>query len=124
MQYMILNYTSPADYADADAVRAAAEGEVWGAYTRALIDAGVFVGGNALHPSHTATTLRVRGEARDIQDGPYAASKEHLGGYYIIDVPDLDTAGCTIATIAEVDGRPVITKARLYLDPAALSHVL
>ncbi|MEZ5217508.1 MAG: hypothetical protein R2705_06870 [Ilumatobacteraceae bacterium] len=40
------------------------------------------------------------------------------------DVPDLDTAGCTIATIAEVDGRPVITKARLYLDPAALSHVL
>jgi hypothetical protein len=92
MQYMILNYTPPSDYADADAVRAAAEGEVWGAYTRALIDAGVFVGGNALHPSHTATTLRVRGEARDIQDGPYAASKEQFGGYYIIEVPDLDTA--------------------------------
>ena len=92
MQYMILNYTSHADYADADAIKAAAEGEVWGAYTRALIDAGVFVGGNALHPAHTATTLRVRGAARDIQDGPYAASKEQFGGYYIIEAPDLDTA--------------------------------
>ena len=92
MQYIILNYISPSDYADADAVQAAAEGALWGAYTRALIEAGVLVGGNALHPSHTATTLRVRGETRDIQDGPYAASKEHLGGYYIIDVPDLDTA--------------------------------
>lgn len=92
MQYMILNYTSPADDADADAVKAAAAGEVWGAYTRALIDAGVLVGGNALHPAHTATTLRLRGGSRDIQDGPYAASKEQVGGYYIIEVPDLDTA--------------------------------
>lgn len=92
MHFMILNYTPPSQYADTDAVAAAAEGELWGAYTRALIDAGVFVGGNVLHPSHTATTLRVRGEERDIQDGPYAASKEQFGGYYIIDVPDLDTA--------------------------------
>lgn len=92
MHYMIMNYTPPSAYADADAVRAAAEGELWGAYTRALIEAGVFVGGNALHPAHTATTLRVRGEAHEIQDGPYAASKEQFGGYYIIDVPDLDTA--------------------------------
>jgi hypothetical protein len=92
MQYMILNYTSPTEYADADAVRAAADGELWGAYTKALVEAGILVGGNALHPPHTATTLRIRGETRDIQDGPYAASKEHLGGYYVIEVPDLDTA--------------------------------
>lgn len=92
MQYMILNYTPPSEYADAEAVRAAADGDVWGAYTRALVDAGVLVTGNALHPASTATTLRLRGEARDIQDGPYADSKEQFGGYYIIDVPDLDTA--------------------------------
>ncbi len=92
MHYMILNYTPPSDHADAEAVRAAAEGEVWGAYTQALIAAGVFVSGNALHPAHTATTLRLRDGARDIQDGPYAASKEQFGGYYIIEVPDLDAA--------------------------------
>ena len=92
MQYMILNYVPPSDYADADAVRAAADGAAWGAYTRALIDAGVFVSGNALHPAHTATTLRVRDTGREIEDGPYAASKEQFGGYYIIDAPDLDTA--------------------------------
>ena len=80
MHYLILNYIPPSDYADADAdaVAAAAEGAVWGAYTSALIEAGVFVGGNALHPSHTATTLRVRGEGRDIQDGPRVASRRNI----------------------------------------------
>ncbi|QYK42660.1 MAG: hypothetical protein KF887_06005 [Paracoccaceae bacterium] len=115
MHYMILNYTSPSEYADADAVAAAAAGEVWSAYTRALIEAGVFVGGNALHPSHTATTLRVRGEVRDVQDGPYAASKEQFGGYYIIDVPDLDTALNwaalnPAATSGAVEVRPVVMR--------------
>jgi hypothetical protein len=92
MHYMMLHYVPPSDYADADAIRAAADGDIWGAYTRALIEAGVFVSGNALHPADMATTLRVRGTARDIQDGPYADSKEQFGGYYIIDAPDLDTA--------------------------------
>jgi hypothetical protein len=115
MQYIILNYTSPADYADADAVRAAADGELWGAYTQALVQAGILVGGNALHPPHTATTLRIRGEARDIQDGPYAASKEHLGGYYVIDVPDLDTAlewaaRNPAASSGAVEVRPVVMR--------------
>ncbi|MBR0556521.1 YciI family protein [Ciceribacter sp. L1K23] len=115
MQYMILNYTPPSEYADAAAVAAAAEGEVWGAYTRALMEAGVFVGGNALHPPHTATTLRVRGEARDIQDGPYAASKEQFGGYYLIDVPDLDAALHwaalnPAASSGAVEVRPVVTR--------------
>jgi hypothetical protein len=115
MQYMILHYTPPSDYADADAVRAAADGAVWGAYTRALIDAGIFVGGNALHPSHTATTLRVRGEVREIQDGPYAASKEQFGGYYIIEVPDLDmalhwAALNPAASSGAVEVRPVVMR--------------
>jgi hypothetical protein len=115
MQYMILNYTPPTENADAQAVAAADDGAVWGRYTRALIDAGVFVGGNALHPSHTATTLRLRGGERDIQDGPYAASKEQFGGYYIIDVADLDTALHwaalnPAAAMGAVEVRPVITR--------------
>jgi hypothetical protein len=92
MKYMILNYTPPENLATADEVRAAAEGDVWGAYTKALIDAGVLVGGNALHPSSTATTLRIQGGRRLVQDGPYAATKDQLGGFYLIDVPDLDAA--------------------------------
>ena len=92
MQYMILNYTRPEAYGGADEIAAAADGDVWGAYTRALIDAGVMRGGNALHPSASAVTLRVRDGARDVQDGPFADSREHLGGYYVIEVPDLDTA--------------------------------
>eukprot|EP01032_Pedospumella_encystans_P037322 gene37322-42272_t len=62
------------------------------AYTRALTDAGIMVGGGALLPSHTATTVRLRDGSRDLHDGPYAETKEQLGGFYIIDVPDLDTA--------------------------------
>jgi hypothetical protein len=92
MKYMILNYTPPEDLMTAEEVRAAADGDVWGAYTRALIDAGVLVGGNALHPASTATTLRITGGRRLVQDGPYAATKDQLGGFYMIEVPDLDAA--------------------------------
>lgn len=117
MQYMILNYTPTADHPDATAVQAAAEGALWGAYTQALIDAGVFVGGDALHPADAATTLRVRGETREIEDGPYAASKEQLGGYYLIDVPDLDAALHwaalnPAARSGAVEIRPVVARSR------------
>jgi hypothetical protein len=92
MHYMIMNYVQPTDFAANDRAETAVDGPAWGAYTQALIDAGVLVGGNALHPSHAATTLRIRDGRRELADGPYAETKEHLGGYYIIDVPDLDTA--------------------------------
>lgn len=52
----------------------------------------VMVGGNGLHPPSTATTLRLQDGKRQVQDGPYAATKDQLGGFYLIDVPDLDTA--------------------------------
>jgi hypothetical protein len=62
------------------------------AYTKALRDAGVMVGGAGLQPSATATTLRMHDSKRHVQDGPYADTKEQLAGYFIINVPDLDTA--------------------------------
>lgn len=115
MQYIILNYTPPTDHPDAKAVRAAADGEIWGAYTRALVDAGILVGGEALHPSDAATTIRVSDGARNIHDGPYAATKEQLGGFYVIDVPDLDTAldwaaRNPAASSGAVEVRPVIMR--------------
>ena len=62
------------------------------AYTKALQAAGVMVGGAGLQPTATATTLRMRNGKRHVQDGPYADTKEQLGGYYIVNVPDLDAA--------------------------------
>ncbi len=92
MQYILMNYTRPTPDATAEGVATTAGGDVWGAYTKALIDAGVLVSGEALHPSSTATTLRMEDGARDIHDGPYADTREQFGGFYVIDVTDLDTA--------------------------------
>jgi hypothetical protein len=62
------------------------------AYTRALREAGVLLGGDALQSITTATTVRVRQGKTTMTDGPFAETKEQLGGYYLIDVPDLDAA--------------------------------
>jgi hypothetical protein len=62
------------------------------AYTQALQAAGVYVGSNRLRPAGTATTLRTTDGKVQVLDGPFIDSKEQLGGYYLIDVPDLDAA--------------------------------
>ena len=53
---------------------------------------GVFVAGDGLYPTQTATTVRVRDGDRDVTDGPFAETKEQLGGFYVLDVKDLDEA--------------------------------
>lgn len=65
-------------------------------------EAGVYVGGNALMPTHTAKTLRVRSGKRDVIDGPFAETKEALGGYYVLECPDLDAAIDWAARLPEV----------------------
>jgi hypothetical protein len=92
MQYMILNYVPTATPEGSSPPAYHADMEAWSAYTKAMMDADVMRGGNALKPGLTATTVRLRNGRRDVHDGPFADSKEELGGYYIIDVPDLDTA--------------------------------
>lgn len=92
MQYLIMNYVPADQHAQAGRPETDADGPAWGAYTKALIDAGVLVGGEALFPAAEAATLRISNGATDVQDGPYADTKEQLGGFYLIDVPDLDTA--------------------------------
>ena len=83
------------------------------AYTQALVEAGVMVGGSGLEPGYTATTVRLRGGERQVQDGPYADTKEQLGGYYEIDVPDLDAAldwavKCPASADGAVEVRPLM----------------
>lgn len=93
MHYMILCTESAEDIAlRTDPAAAPAYWASWSAYSQALIQAGVFVSGNGLEPPDMATTVRVSGAHRQVQDGPYSDAKEQLGGYFIIDVPDLDAA--------------------------------
>ena len=82
------------------------------AYTEALKKAGVIVGGDRLHPSTTATTVRVANGKTNVLNGPYAETKEQLGGYYMIDVPDMDAAltwaaRCPGASHGAIEVRPV-----------------
>ena len=93
MQYMLIFTEGQAQFDErTDPVKSQAYWGAWGAYVAALGASGVVVSGNGLEPPHTATILKIRDGKRHIQDGPYPDSKEHLGGYFIIDVPDLDTA--------------------------------
>ena len=62
----------------------------WYEYTQAMLDAGAHVASNALEMTDTATTVRVRDGERVVSDGPFAETKEVLGGYYVVDVPGLD----------------------------------
>ena len=91
MQYMLLLY-SAADAGPQSEEEMAAEMPAWFAFTDELAQAGVLKGGEALQMPDTATTLQVRDGARITTDGPFAETKEILGGFYQIDVENLDAA--------------------------------
>ena len=88
-QYLLLIYT-PVDGppAGTDPEQTAR----WFDYTESLKEAGVHVGGEALQPVESATTVRVRDGETQVIDGPFAETKEILAGFYMLDCPDLDTA--------------------------------
>ncbi|WP_299292476.1 YciI family protein [uncultured Tateyamaria sp.] len=111
MRYTFLLYTDPADLAHMTEADWAAEKEVYGSYIGALHAAGVFVDTDWLQPVATATTLTLKGGTRQVQDGPFADTKETLGGYFVVDVPDLDAAmtwaeKCPAAKTGKVEIRP------------------
>ncbi len=114
MKYAILVYETAADIAArTDPAKAPAYWGAWGAFAKALNESGVAAGGNALQPHDTATTVRHRGGKQQIQDGPYADVKEQLGGMFVIDVPDLDTAlkwaaRCPSAATGAAEVRPIM----------------
>ena len=115
MQYMIMNYVPATDISDADAPNTDSDGPAWGAYTKAMLDAGVMRSGNALTGAHTATVVRIRDGKREIHDGPYIDSHEQLGGYYIIEAADLDealqwAARNPAASKGAVEVRPIMTQ--------------
>jgi len=96
MNYVLLIANAPDAWDDTDAQPpdGTDDGVIsdWAVYTRALQAAGVLVAGHALHGASDATTVRMRRGDRLLTDGPFADTEEHLIGYYVIDVPDLDAA--------------------------------
>ncbi len=92
MQYMILIYSDERKYAGVSEAEMQQEMGLWTAYTQELMTAKVMLGGASLHPVATATTLRTTGGKVSTTDGPFAETKEQLGGYYLIEVANLDEA--------------------------------
>lgn len=114
MQFMLILNESADDFARrADAAEATDYWGGWNAFIGAMAAAGVIVKGDGLQGPHTATVVRVRDGKRTVQDGPYPDSKEQLGGYFVIEVPDLDAAldwaaRAPSALTASVEVRPVL----------------
>jgi hypothetical protein len=112
MQYAMLIYET----AEAFASRQKGEKDpyiaAWRAYHKALVDAGIYVAGDPLQLPETATTVHVKSGTRHVQDGPYANTKEQLGGFTILELPSLDAAlewaaRCPAATYGAVEVRPL-----------------
>jgi len=114
MQYMLLfNETESAANQRNDPEKAPGYWGAWNAYIGAMAQAGVMISGNGLHPPHAATTVRIRDGRREVQDGPYADTKEQLAGYVVIEAPDLDAAldwaaRAPAAHVGSVEVRPVL----------------
>ena len=112
MEYMILIYADEKAWAAMDETQLKAAYGEYMAYTQELMQAGVLRAGSELKPVSTATTVRVRGGKVLATDGPFAETKEQLGGYYLIDVPNLDeavrwAAQCPAANGGSVEVRPL-----------------
>lgn len=112
MKFAILVYETAEDFsARNDPARAGAYWGAYAAYSKTLTEAGIARGGAGLLPPAAATTLRIRGDKRTVQDGPFADTKEMLGGMFLIEVADLETAlewaaRCPSAASGSVEVRP------------------
>jgi hypothetical protein len=92
MKYAFTIYVDESQRASASEEDQQAMSQAYGALTQEMQEKGVLVAGEGLYPTPTATTVRVRGGDREVTDGPFAETKEALGGFYVLDVKDLDEA--------------------------------
>jgi hypothetical protein len=93
MKYLLALIGDESRFADLTPEQQAEGMKAWDAYTKDAIDAGVLVGGEGLQPSSTATNVQIQESGEPIvSDGPFAETKEQLGGYYLLDCKDLDDA--------------------------------
>src|SRR5829696_151339 len=114
MQYLVLIYSESSNSAEPpDPAQVGAVMEEYNGYTQMLRERGAFVAGEALQPTPTATTIRVRDGQTMTTDGPFAETKEGLGGFYLVDAKDIDEAlelgaACPGAKWGSIEVRPVV----------------
>ena len=92
MRYMLLIYEAEQMMSNYDEAKMGEVMAAYGSYTKELQDSGKFLGGEALLPTTSSTTLRVRDGKTVTTDGPFAETKEQLGGYYAVEADNLDEA--------------------------------
>jgi hypothetical protein len=113
MQYLLLIYENEANFAT---VSEADQGKIFGEYmeySRRIKKDGNYIGGAALQPIATATTVRVKNGKTLTTDGPFAETREQLGGYYLVEAKDLDeaialAAGIPGARTGSIEVRPIM----------------
>jgi len=113
MKYMLLLYSADNQGPTPGTPEQAAEMQEWFAYSEALVSAGAMIAGEPLQGIDAATTVRVRNGETLTTDGPFAETKEILGGFYMIDVEDLDAAlrwasKIPLAPYGSVEVRPLL----------------
>jgi hypothetical protein len=112
MQYLLMIYSDEKAMVAATEANSGKMLAAYTAYAEAMGKAGILQGGNRLRPTSASTTVRVAGGKTTVLDGPYVETKEQLGGYFLIDVPDLDAAlswaeRCPGAATGVVEVRPI-----------------
>jgi hypothetical protein len=112
MEYLLMIYADQAQFEKLSQAQVTEAMGAYRAYTEALQKSGTLCGSNRLRPTQTATTVRVKSGKTEVLNGPYAETREQLGGYYLIDVPDLDTAlswaaRCPGAGHGTIEVRPI-----------------
>jgi hypothetical protein len=112
MKYMLMIYSNESGFKNTTQADVGQMLAAYGAYAEAMQKAGVMVGGDRLQPSASATTVRVAKGKTEVLNGPYAETKEQLGGYFLIEAPDLDAAitwaaRCPGASYGTIEVRPI-----------------
>ena len=113
MQYLLMIYRSEAELGTMNAADRKNMTAEYGVFTQSIIQSGNFKAGDGLQPTSTATTVRVRDGKTLTTDGPFAETREQLGGYYLVEAKDLDAAleiAARIpgAMVGSVEVRPIM----------------
>src|SRR5919106_133265 len=126
MKYLLTIYGDESRFAEATPESIQQVMAAYEAFGREASEAGVMLGGEGLQPSSTATTVQVRDDATVTSDGPFAETREQLGGYYLLDCRDLDEALGWAARIpgartGTIEVRPVMNYDAVHIDRDAQS---
>jgi hypothetical protein len=115
MQYLLLIYDNEANWGKMSETDQAAMYKEYGEFTESIIKSGNHKAGHQLQPISTATTVRIRDKKRLVTDGPFAETKEQLGGFYMVEAKDLDEAIALAARIpsarvGSIEVRPIVVR--------------